>query len=47
MTSNLPVVKVPVLSNTIVSTDDNFSRYLPPFINIPCFAALPIQVILP
>ena len=42
VTSGLPVVRVPVLSNTIVSIDDNSSRYCPPFISIPSFAALSI-----
>ena len=30
------------MSNTIVSIDDSFSRYCPPFINIPSLAALSI-----
>ena len=42
VTSGFPFVRVPVLSNTMVSTDDNFSKYCPPFINTPSFAPLSI-----
>ena len=42
---NLPVVKVPVLSNIIVFVFANSSRVLPPFIKIPFLAALPIPTI--
>ena len=42
VTSGLPLVSVPVLSNTIVSIDANFSKYFPPFIKMPSLAALPM-----
>lgn len=42
---NLPSVKVPVLSKTIVSIDELFYKISPPFIKIPWFAAIPVATI--
>ena len=42
---NFPVVRVPVLSNTIFFILANFSNVPPPFNKIPFFAALPIPTI--
>lgn len=38
VTTGLPIVRVPVLSNTIVSTVENFSKILPPRQSIPLVA---------
>ena len=42
---NFPVVRVPVLSNTIFFILANFSNVPPPFNKIPFLAALPIPTI--